>query len=284
MITGSSAARTAVCTRASGVRPSELAFSLVIMSRAADPSLICELLPAWMTPSGLNAGLILAIDSSEPPRRTPSSVSTTVPSSSLTGAIWPAKRPPSMAAAAFAWEARENSSSCVRDSPQRSAIISAPIPWFGGTSWKRVCRPDPNGLAPPAPIDAPIGTRLIDSTPPATTTSYWPLARPAAAKWTDCWLDPHCRSMVTPGTDSGQPAASTALRAMSKVCSPTWPTQPQITSSTSSGSTPARSARALSTCADRSTGCTPDSAPFRFPTGVRTAATITASLIAPPPR
>src|ERR1700728_4349407 len=75
MITGSSAARTAVCTRASGVRPSWLAFSLVIMSRAADPSLICELLPAWMTPPVLNAGLSLAIDSSEPPRRTPSSAS-----------------------------------------------------------------------------------------------------------------------------------------------------------------------------------------------------------------
>ena len=88
MITGSFAASTAVCTRASGVRPSSLAFSLVIISRAADPSLICELLPAWITPSGfLNAGLSAAMDSSVPPRRTPSSVSMTVPSSSLTGVI-----------------------------------------------------------------------------------------------------------------------------------------------------------------------------------------------------
>ena len=224
------------------------------MSSAADPSLICELLPAWMVPSGLNAGLSLAIDSSVPPRRTPSSVSMTVPSSSLTGVICPAKRPSSMAAAAFACEPSEYSSSCVRVNPQRSTIISAPIPWFGGTSWKTVCRLDPDGLTPGWPIEEPIGTRLIDSTPPATTTSYWPLTRPAAAKWTDCWLDPHWRSTVTPGTDSGQPAESTALRAMSNVCSPTWPTQPQMTSSTTSGLTPARSARALSTCADRSTG------------------------------
>ena len=65
---------------------------------------------------------------------------------------------------------------------------------------------DPDGLTPAGPIEEPIGTRLIDSTPPATTTSYWPLTRPAAAKWTDCWLDPHCRSTVTPGTDSGHPA------------------------------------------------------------------------------
>jgi hypothetical protein len=188
-----------------------------------------------------------------------------------------------MAAAAFSCEPRENSSSWVRERPQRSAIISAPIPWFGGTPLYSVVSADPDGFAPWVPIDEPIGTRLIDSTPPATTTSYWPLTRPAAAKCTDCWLDPHWRSTVTPGTLSGQPAASTALRAMSKVCSPNWLTQPQITSSTAAGSMPERSASARSTCADRSTGCTPDRAPFRLPTGVRTAATITASRTAPPP-
>src|SRR5271165_2094016 len=283
MITGSSAASTAVCIRAMGVSPSSAAFSLVVISSAALPSLIWELLPAWITPSSLNAGLSLAIVSSVPPRRTPSSVSTTVPSSRVTGVICPVNRPSSMAAAAFSCEPRENSSSWARDKPQRSAIISAPIPWFGGTPLYSVASAEPDGFAPPAPIDEPIGTRLIDSTPPATTTSYWPLTRPAAAKCTDCWLDPHCRSTVTPGTLSGQPAASTALRAMSNVCSPNWLTQPQITSSTTAGSVPERSASARSTCADRSTGCTPDRAPFRFPTGVRTAATITASRTARPP-
>src|SRR5499427_8504834 len=237
-----------------------------------------------MTPSGLlNAGLSWAIVSSVPPRRTPSSVSTTVPSSSFTPVICAANLPSSMAAAAFSCEARENSSSWVRERPHRSATISAPIPWFGGTPRKTVASPDPDGFAPAVPIDDPIGTRLIDSTPPATTTSYWPLIRPAAAKCTDCCDEPHCRSTVTPGTLSGQPAASTALRAMSNVCSPNWLTQPQITSSTRAGSVPERSASACSTCADRSTGCTPDSAPFRFPTAVRTAATITASRTAPPP-
>ena len=255
MMTGSSAASTAVCTRATGVRPSSAAFSLVVMSSAAAPSLICELLPAWITPSGLNTVLSLARPSRVPPRRKPSSVSTTVPSSSFTGVICPAKRPSSVAAAAFAWEASEYSSSWARVWPQRSAIISAPIPWFGATPPKTVCRPEPDGFTRTGPMEEPIGTRLIDSTPPATTTSYWPLTRPAAAKWTDCWLEPHCRSTVTPGTDCGQPAASTALRAISKVCSPTWLTQPQITSSTSAGSArPARSASALSTCADKSTG------------------------------
>ena len=37
-------------------------------------------------------------------------------------------------------------------------------------------------------------------------TSYWPESSPAAAKWMDCWDEPHWRSTVVPGTDSGQPA------------------------------------------------------------------------------
>src|SRR5580704_15067268 len=75
-----------------------------------------------MVPSGfLKAGLSAAIESSVPPRRTPSSVSMTVPSSSLTRVIWPAKRPWSMAAAAFACEASEYSSSWVRVNPRLAA-------------------------------------------------------------------------------------------------------------------------------------------------------------------
>src|ERR1700710_353311 len=136
----------------------------------------------------------------------------------------------------------------------------------------------PSGIpAEPSARAAPIGTRLIDSTPPATTTSAWPLITVAAAKATACWEEPHWRSMVVPGTDSGQPAASGALRPMLKVCSPTWLTQPQKTSSTTAGSMPVRSASAWSTMAERSTACTPDRPPPRLPTGVRTAAQMTAS-------
>lgn len=42
------------------------------MSSDEAPSLICEALPAVMAPSSRNAGLIFAIDSIVPPRRTPS--------------------------------------------------------------------------------------------------------------------------------------------------------------------------------------------------------------------
>ena len=94
---------------------------------------------------------------------------------------------------------------------------------------------------------APRGTALIISTPPAMATSYWPETSPAAAKWTVCWDDPHWRSTVVPGTDSGQPAASTAIRPTLPACWPTCCTQPQITSSTTAGSTPFRATSAVST-------------------------------------
>src|SRR5674476_543005 len=48
--------------------------------------------------------------------------------------------------------------------------------------------------------------------------------------------------MVVAGTDSGQPAASTALRPTLNACSPTWETQPMMTSSTSEGSRLSREA------------------------------------------
>src|ERR1022692_1807928 len=83
--------------------------------------------------------------------------------------------------------------------------------------------------------------------------------------------------MVTPGTDSGSPAESQALRAMSIDCGPIWETQPMITSSTAAGSAPVRAISSASTCAARSTGCTDARPPLRRPTGVRTAPTMYAS-------
>src|SRR5690242_14200721 len=93
----------------------------------------------------------------------------------------------------------------------------------------------------------------------------------------DCWDEPHWRSTVVPGTDSGQPAPSTAIRATLRPCWPTCWTQPQITSSTTAGSKPFRVTSAVSTWAERSTAWNLASEPFRLPTGVRTASTITAS-------
>src|SRR5437879_5876884 len=83
--------------------------------------------------------------------------------------------------------------------------------------------------------------------------------------------------MVTPGTLSGRPADSHALRAMSIDCGPIWETQPMITSSTAPGSAPVRAISSVSACAARSTGWTDARPPFRLPTGVRTAPTMYAS-------
>src|SRR3954451_1805052 len=114
-------------------------------------------------------------------------------------------------------------------------------------------------------------------TPPATTRSWVPDMTPWAAKCTACWEEPHCRSMVTPGTWSGSPATSQAVRATSPACEPIVSQQPRITSSTSAGSMPVRSTRALIECAARSAEWTAARAPPRLPTGVQTASTTNAS-------
>ncbi len=100
-----------MCTRATGVKPSSRAFSDVVISSAAEPSEICDALPAVMTPSGVKAVLSPASVSTVVPGRMPSSCSTTVPSGRVNGAICASKRPSARAAAAFSCEATEYSSS-----------------------------------------------------------------------------------------------------------------------------------------------------------------------------
>src|SRR5689334_2651837 len=98
-----------------------------------------------------------------------------------------------------------------------------------------------------------------------------------APKFTACSPEPQNRFTVVPGISIGSPAASTAPRATFMPCSPTWVTQPMITSSTSCALTLARSIAPLRVRASRSTGCSADSAPLRLPRAVRNASTMTAS-------
>ena len=185
MITGSSAARTAVCTRASGVRPSSA--GLVACHHEQRGRAVADLRAVSRVDGavGLEAGLELG-----------HRLERTAAAHPLVGvddrAVLELDRgdlpgEPTLVDGGGRLRVRGERVlvELRRVNPQRSAIISAPIPWFGGTSWKTVCRPTQTGR-PVGPIEEPIGTRLIDSTPPATTTSYWPLTRPAAAKWTDC--------------------------------------------------------------------------------------------------
>ena len=78
------------------------------------------------------------------------------------------------------------------------------------------------------------------STPPARTSSASP-SRMARAAWpTASSPDAQSRFTVTPGTESGSPDRSAAIRATLRLSSPAWLAQPRITSSRAAQSTRGR--------------------------------------------
>jgi hypothetical protein len=92
------------------------------------------------------------------------------------------------------------------------------------------------------------GARLMLSTPPATTRSASPVRSCRAPMATASAPDPHSRLMVVPGTSTGSPASSTAIRATSRLSSPAWLAHPSTMSSTAPQSTDgSRSTSALIT-------------------------------------
>src|SRR4051794_6861099 len=136
-----------------------------------------------------------------------------------------------------------------------------------------------------APPSEPIGTRDIDSTPPAKTRSSHPDATFCAATLTASRPEAQKRLSWTPATVSGSPALIAAVLAMSAPWSPTGETQPSTTSSTRFGSS--RSLRTSISCirpTTRSTGLTACSEPLLLPLprGVRMASNTNASVAAIP--
>ena len=83
-----------------------------------------------------------------------------------------------------------------------------------------------------------IGTRDIDSAPPATTTSAIPDFTCAAPAASASRPEVHIRDTMPPGMASGQPACMTASRGRSAACSPCTVLTPAITSCTAPASTP----------------------------------------------
>ena len=75
----------------------------------------------------------------------------------------------------------------------------------------------------------PSGTRVIISTPQASTTSSMPAPIMPAASDVACCDEPHWLSTVVAATSIGRPCASQATRAMLNDCSPTCETQPPTT-------------------------------------------------------
>src|SRR4051812_24882192 len=137
-------------------------------------------------------------------------------------------------------------------------------------------------MARPGPLALlePSGTRLIISTPQASTVSTAPEEMSPAARLVACCDEPHWLSTVVAATVSGSPAANQAVRAMLNDCSPTWLTQPPTTWSTTVGSIPARAMASFCTAPSRSAACMLDRPPPRRPIGLRTASTITTSVMA----
>ena len=111
MMRGSTPAAAPAMMRAMGLRPSSLALSADISTRAEAPSLRPEALPAVVTPSA-KMGLSFAIFSRLVSRLGYSSVSNTMGSflrwGITTGTISSLKRPESMAATARCWLSRAN--------------------------------------------------------------------------------------------------------------------------------------------------------------------------------
>ncbi len=118
------------------------------------------------------------------------------------------------------------------------------------------------------------------STPPMTNTSPLPDWMACTAVCRALMEEPHRRLTVWPALVWGIWVISDAMRAMFQPCSRVWFTQPQITSSTSAGSTLGlRSSSLLIRWADmvsaRVLRCMP---PLERPIGVRPKSTMTASL------
>src|SRR4051812_26731611 len=128
---------------------------------------------------------------------------------------------------------------------------------------------------------ASFWTHEIDSTPPATKISASPTITRCAAIAIVCSPEEQKRFTVTPDTVTGMPARIAIWRAMLEPVAPSGVAQPMITSSTSAGSSFARSIAALAACPPMVAPCVMLSAPRQLlQSGVRAVDTITASVLA----
>src|SRR5260221_865527 len=124
----------------------------------------------------------------------------------------------------------------------------------------------------------PSCNRLMLSRPPATIKSASPAMMRCAANAMACRPDEQKRLTVTPGTLTGRPARIADRRAIFCPVARSGMAQPITTSSTSPGSTPARSTACLTTWPPSTAPWVMLKAPRKaLPIGVRAVETITAS-------
>ena len=254
MMRGSTPAATVATTRARGVRPYFFAAASDATITAPAPSFTPDALPAVMVPPTFLNGVFsfASCSSVVSPRGCSSTDTVCVPPFTGTsiGAISRWKKPASCAAFARCCERNANRSwssrvtlNCSATFSPVSGIESMPYCAFSSGFTKRqpmvvsntsICRENASVALP-----CTNGARVMLSTPPAMTSSASPprIARDAIA--TASSPDPHSRLIVVPGTVTGRPDSSTAIRATLRLSSPAWLAQPRMTSSTASQSTPA---------------------------------------------
>ena len=264
MMVGSTPLTAVATMRARGVRPmSAPAFSVPTRVRAA-PSTMPEELPGWwrwlicsiwvyffsataskppISPIWAKEGRRPPSDSTVVPGRTVSSWSRMVrPFWSTTGTTESLNRPSSHAFFARSWEVTASWSSCSRVKPSREAMRSAEMPCGTKSVENDAC--GSMAHAPPSDI---MGTRDMDSTPPARTSSSIPERTLAAAMLMAVRPEAQKRLICTPPVRLGRPATSAAVRAMSAPWSPTGVTQPMTMSLMRSSSRPGLRRRISST-------------------------------------
>ena len=124
-------------------------------------------------------------------------------------------------------------------------------------------------------------TRLIDSRPPATTTGTRSTTTRWAAITIACMPEEQKRFTVVPAVVTGSPARIADWRAMLWPVAPSGIAQPRITSSTSPGSSRARSTACRIACPAMVAPWVLLNAPrYALPIGVRAVETMTASAMA----
>jgi hypothetical protein len=234
MTRGATPATAAATMRARGVSPCCRAAASEATRRAQAPSLTPEALPAVTVPFGRVIGRSLASASMEVSRGCSSrSTATLSPrlAGTMTGVISAAKVPSRCARAARSWLRKANWSWSAREMPYSSATFSAvsaiaSMPYFSTmslltkrqpivVSWISMLREKAVSA-----FGMTKGARLMLSTPPAMMNSASPPRIAQEAIATAFMPEPHSRLIVLPGTASGRPASSSAMRATLRLSSP----------------------------------------------------------------
>ena len=273
--------------RAIGSRPSSVPPFSEPMNAAEAPSLIGEALPAVTVAFSPVRNTVRSWDrvSAVESARMVSSRVNSVPRllAGGTGTTRLSYFPASQAAAACWCERAENSSWSSREMLcfSRSCSVASPSETVHAPGMAGLTRRQPRVVLASSRLligkgrsvfGRTQGARDIDSTPPTSTRSASPVATWRDAAMEASSEEPHKRFMVVPGSEVGRPASRVAMRATLRFSSPAPLALPKIDSSmvlVSSFGDRATSSR--TTCAARSSGRWPDSAPPILPKGVRIA-------------